>query len=75
VGFTSVFSRRDGIIDWRACLDPQARSVEVRTSHLGMAYDPVVLDVVTAALADHRGRQQALSPRPTLRAAPRASAG
>ena len=70
-----MFSRRDGIIDWRACLDPQARTVEVRTSHLGMAYDPVVLDVVTAALAEHRGRQQALSPRPTLRAAPRASAG
>lgn len=75
VGFTSVFSRRDGIVDWRACLDPQARTVEVRTSHLGMAYDPVVLDMVTAALADHRLRQQALSPRPTLRAAPHATAG
>ncbi|MFP5253149.1 MAG: esterase/lipase family protein [Actinomycetes bacterium] len=75
VGFTSVFSRRDGIIDWRACLDPQARTVEVRTSHLGMAYDPVVLDVVTGALAEHRTRQEAISPRPTLRAAPRASAG
>lgn len=76
VGFTSVFSRRDGIIDWRACLDPQATSVEVRTSHLGMAYDPVVLDAVSQALADHRGRQQAVvSSRPTLRAAPRASAG
>lgn len=75
VGFTSVFSRRDGIIDWRACLDPQARTVEVRTSHLGMAYDPVVLDVVSGALAEHRGQQQALSARPTLRAAPHASAG
>lgn len=75
VGFTSVFSRRDGIIDWRACLDPQARTVEVRTSHLGMAYDPVVLEVVSGALADHRARQQAFSPRPTLQEAPRASAG
>jgi pimeloyl-ACP methyl ester carboxylesterase len=75
VGFTSVFSRRDGIIDWRACLDPQARTVEVRTSHLGMAYDPVVLDVVTAALAERRAEQEALSPRPSLRAVPRASAG
>ena len=46
VAFTSVFSRRDGIIDWRGCLDPQAETVEVRTSHLGMAFDPVVLDVV-----------------------------
>lgn len=75
VGFTSVFSRRDGIIDWRACLDPQARTVEVRTSHLGMAYDPVVLDVVAGALAEHRAQQPALSPRPSLRAVPHASAG
>ena len=55
--FTSVFSRRDGIVDWRSCLDPQAETVEVRTSHLGMAFDPVVLDVVTDALAAHRARR------------------
>lgn len=75
VGFISVFSRRDGIIDWRACLDPAARTVEVRTSHLGMAYDPVVLDVVTGALAERRGAADAVSARPNLRAAPSASAG
>jgi triacylglycerol lipase len=54
VAFTSVFSRRDGIIDWRSCLDPQATSVEVTTSHLGMAFDPVVLDVVSETLAANR---------------------
>lgn len=51
VAFTSVFSRRDGVVDWRGCLDPDARTVEVPTSHLGMALDPVVFDVVAAALA------------------------
>ncbi len=55
--FTSVFSRRDGIVDWRSCLDPQAKTVEVRTSHLGMAFDPVVLDIVVEALAAHRARR------------------
>lgn len=76
VGFTSVFSRRDGIIDWRACLDPQAKTVEVRTSHLGMAFDPVVLDVVTQALAGHRRRRGPVVRTPaTLVAVPRASAG
>ena len=50
VDFTAVFSRRDGIVDWRACLDPAARAVEVRSSHLGMAFDPVVIAAVTAAL-------------------------
>jgi triacylglycerol lipase len=74
--FTSVFSRRDGIVDWRSCLDPQARTVEVRTSHLGMAFDPVVLDVVAEALAVHRtGQQREVSRRATLRAVPDASAG
>ncbi|MGZ4438186.1 MAG: esterase/lipase family protein [Nocardioides sp.] len=57
VEFTSVFSRRDGIIDWRSCLDPRARTVEVATSHVGMAFDPVVLDVVTQTLAANRARQ------------------
>ncbi|HSV41548.1 MAG TPA: alpha/beta fold hydrolase [Nocardioidaceae bacterium] len=52
LAFTSVYSRRDGIMDWRACLDPAATSVEVPTSHIGMAIDPVVFDVVTDALAD-----------------------
>jgi triacylglycerol lipase len=73
ISFTSVYSRRDGIIDWRSCLDPQARTVEVATSHVGMAFDPVVLDVVTAELAALRERRVS---RPARRvAAPRASAG
>jgi len=50
VDFTAIFSRRDGIVDWRACLDPAARAVEVRSSHVGMAFDPVVIAAVSAAL-------------------------
>lgn len=50
VANTSVFSRRDGIVDWRACIDPGAHVVEVRASHCGMALDPRVIDVVLAAL-------------------------
>ena len=50
VGFTSIWSRRDGIVDWRACLDPLAESVEVTTSHIGMAVDPRVIDHVVATL-------------------------
>jgi triacylglycerol lipase len=56
--FTSVFSRRDGVVDWRSCLDPQATAVQVSASHLGMAFDPQVLDVVAAALARHRAQRQ-----------------
>ena len=50
VGFTAIYSRRDGIVDWKACIDPGAEAVEVPTSHVGMAFDPLVFDVVRAAL-------------------------
>lgn len=50
VGFTAIYSRRDGIVDWRACVDPAAVAVEVTASHLGMAFDPRVSDAVSAAL-------------------------
>lgn len=56
VEFTAIFSRRDGIVDWRACVDPLATDVEVTASHLGMAVDPVTIEQVTAALLRHRAR-------------------
>jgi pimeloyl-ACP methyl ester carboxylesterase len=74
--FTSVFSRRDGIVDWRSCLDPQSRTVEVATSHLGMAFDPVVLDVVAETLAANRARREReVSRQARLVAVPDASVG
>jgi triacylglycerol lipase len=57
VAFTAVYSRRDGIVDWRACLDPAAEQVEVRTSHLGMAVDPIVMDHVLSALRAQQVRR------------------
>ncbi len=56
VHFLSVFSPRDGIVNWRACLDPAGRNVEVHTSHCGMASDPVTLHVVERALARFQRR-------------------
>ena len=50
VEFTAIYSRRDGIVDWRACVDPVAVAVEVRSSHVGMAFDPAVIAAVSAAL-------------------------
>lgn len=50
--FTAIYSRRDGFVDWRACLDPAARQIEVRTSHVGMAVDPVVIDHVVRTLRE-----------------------
>ena len=64
LAFTAIYSKRDGIVDWRACLDPAARHVEVRTSHCGMAVDPVVMDHVLAALRDQQVRRASLEAAP-----------
>lgn len=50
ISFTSIYSKRDGIVDWRACIDPAAIPLEVRASHVGMALDPRVIAAVTQAL-------------------------
>jgi len=51
VRFTSIYSRSDGIVAWRACLDPAAEQVEVRSSHVGMALNPQVYREIARALA------------------------
>jgi triacylglycerol lipase len=51
VRLIAVYSRTDGIVDWRACLDPAARQVEVHSSHVGMSVNPQVFRVVADALA------------------------
>jgi triacylglycerol lipase len=51
VRFVSVYSRSDGIVDWRTCLDPAAELVEVGGSHTGMAVNRRVFRAVGAALA------------------------
>jgi pimeloyl-ACP methyl ester carboxylesterase len=51
VAYTSIYSRRDAIIDWHTCLDPQAELVEITGSHSGMGTDPAVHRIVTDRLA------------------------
>jgi pimeloyl-ACP methyl ester carboxylesterase len=51
---TSVYSRWDGVVEWRACLQevtPTSENVAVHASHLGMGFDPAVLWVVADRLA------------------------
>lgn len=51
VDFTAIYSKRDGIVDWRACVDPEAEAIEVTASHVGMAVDPRVIALVVEALS------------------------
>jgi triacylglycerol lipase len=48
---TAIYSRSDGIVDWRACLDPDADQVEVTSSHCGMAVNAEVYRVLDSTLA------------------------
>jgi poly(3-hydroxyalkanoate) synthetase len=51
----AVYSRSDGVVAWRACIDrfdnPRVEHHEVRSSHLGMVSSPRVFRVVAELLA------------------------
>ncbi len=52
---TVIYSRGDGIVDWRAAIDrynPQARHKRIAGSHLGMAFNPVVWRTIARTLAE-----------------------
>lgn len=57
VPITAIYSRSDGVVDWRAMRDavsPRASHVEVSASHLGMVLNPGVWQHVLRALDDAR---------------------
>ena len=67
VRYVSVYSRTDGIVNWRACLDPHAdRHVEVDASHIGMAVHRGTYRAVAEALEGFRAE-----PPRSRKAAPR----
>jgi pimeloyl-ACP methyl ester carboxylesterase len=56
---TSIYSRTDGVVPWRACLQSRARraeNIEVDGSHIGLACHPKVLRIVADRLAQPEGR-------------------
>lgn len=50
VAMTNVYSKGDGIVDWRACIDPEGRAVQVRGSHIGLVVRPETIARVHEAL-------------------------
>lgn len=67
---TSVYTRSDGIVDWRTCrLRPAANreNVEVRGSHLGLAHNPAVLWLLADRLAQPEGTWSKFRPPIALR--------
>lgn len=62
VPLTVIFTRRDGIVSWEACIDrvsPCVEHVEVSSTHIGMGFDPDVWRIVADRLAMERVRPTA----------------
>jgi triacylglycerol lipase len=51
VPLTSIYSRGDGVVRWRACVLDYARCVEVTGSHVGLAFNRKVYREVAQTLA------------------------
>jgi pimeloyl-ACP methyl ester carboxylesterase len=67
---TAVYSRRDGIVSWQACIEPQTElhaNVEVRCAHLGFGVDPATLWLIADRLAVPAGERRDFRPPAALR--------
>jgi len=67
---TAVYSRRDGIVSWQACVEPETalhENVEVRCGHLGFGADPATLWLIADRLAVPAGERRGFRPPPALR--------
>jgi hypothetical protein len=47
----AVYSRRDGVVGWESCRDPEAEWVEVHSTHGGMSIDPELYVALAPRLA------------------------
>jgi len=57
VPVTAIWSRRDGIVAWWACVDEAtagAENLEASSCHWGLGLDPDVLEAIVVALAGRR---------------------
>ncbi len=52
VPLTSIYSRSDGIVHWEACVRPDARCLEVDGSHVGLAVNRAVYELLAPVLAE-----------------------
>ena len=60
---TSIYSKTDGIVAWRGCLErkgTRSENVEVATSHLGIVSHPQVLRIIANRLAQPEGQWRPL---------------
>jgi pimeloyl-ACP methyl ester carboxylesterase len=67
---TSIFSRTDGVVPWKACLDTVGgphETLEVTGSHCGLGHHPAALWAIADRLAQPAGKWQPMEIPPALR--------
>ena len=74
---TSIYTKLDGIVSWRSCLDdegPRSENVAVIGSHVGLGHNPAALWVIADRLSQPEGSWRPfVPPRAARRLFPRAS--
>jgi pimeloyl-ACP methyl ester carboxylesterase len=58
---TAIYSRSDGIVAWRGCMEregPASENIEVQGSHSGLGHNPAVLFAIADRLAQPEGQWQ-----------------
>ena len=66
---TSIYSRFDGVVAWRACREaegPGHENVEVRGAHIGLGFNPAALWVIADRLAQPLGAWEPFRPSPIV---------
>ncbi|MEO6408242.1 MAG: alpha/beta fold hydrolase [Burkholderiaceae bacterium] len=56
---TAIYTRTDGIVNWRGCLEregPLAENIEIEGSHCGLGHNPAVLFAIADRLAQPEGQ-------------------
>jgi len=61
---TSIYTRDDGVLDWRSCVTGNSEvDVEVHGTHAGLAFNPEVYSTIADRLAKVRGALRAVAHR------------
>jgi pimeloyl-ACP methyl ester carboxylesterase len=66
---TSIYTRADGVVAWRACLEEegeQRENVEVNTTHIGLGFHAPALLVIADRLAQPPGTWKPFQPGPLI---------
>lgn len=53
VPVTAIYSKRDGVVAWQACIDqwsPHVKHIEVNETHVGLGFAPRVMQLIAEAL-------------------------